>query len=261
MAYFERPARGKVSVVPHRAALDDPATTAEHARLIGAKPLLRRFYQESYDFFMEAAHAAPAGPRLEIGAGGGFFKELMPSLITSDMVWLPRIDVVTAGERLCFRDESLAAIFLLNVLHHIPDAASFFSEARRCLAPGGILALVEPANTLVSRFIYKRFHHEPFLPDAPQWQFRAAGRLSAANGALPWIVFCRDREEFGRRFPEFEVRQVNCCSPLLYLLSGGLSLPSLLPGFTAPVIHLAEKLLSPANDLLGLFMCVVLVRR
>lgn len=261
MAHFEQAARGNASIESRRPVLDDPATTAEHARLIGAKPLLRRFYQQSYDFFLEAAHAVPVGPRLEIGAGGGFFKELVPSLITSDMVWLPQIDVVTAGETLCFRDESLAAIFLMNVLHHIPDAVSFFSEARRCLAPGGILAMVEPANTLFSRFIYTRFHHEAFLPDAPQWQFRAGGRLSRANGALPWIIFCRDREEFDRRFPEFEVRQVTCCTPLMYLISGGLSLPSLLPGFTAPLIHLGERLLAPANDLLGLFMRVVLVKR
>jgi SAM-dependent methyltransferase len=261
MAVFEDSAHGRRLKSTRRCVLDDPATTLQHARLIRTKPLLRRFYRESYQFFLEAARDAPMGPRVEIGSGGGFFKELAPTLITSDIAMLPDVDLVTAAEVLPFGDQTLAALFLLNVLHHIPDVRSFFSEASRCLAPGGILAMVEPANTLFSRFIYKQFHHEPFLPDAEQWQFDPGGRLSAANGALPWIVFCRDRQEFARGFPKLEVHQVTCCSPLMYLLSGGFTLPPLLPGFCAPAVALVEAVLSPANAALGLFMRVVVVKR
>ena len=41
----------------------------------------------------------------------------------------------------------------------------------------------------VSRVIYGALHHEPFRPDAADWKISGKGPLSAANGALPWILF------------------------------------------------------------------------
>lgn len=243
------------------ANLDDVAVTIEHARLLRAKPLLRRFYQQSYRFFRDARRMAPPGACLEIGSGGGFLKEFLPRAITSDVLPVPGNDLTADAVALPFADRSLAAIFMLNAFHHVSDAASFLAEACRCLTPGGVLAMVEPANTAFSRFIYQRFHHEPFLPDAAEWRFPSGAPLLAANGALPWIVFQRDREEFARRFPSLEIVRVECGSPLLYLLSGGFTLPSLVPGFCAPAIDFAERLLAPANALLGLFMRVLVVKR
>ncbi len=241
--------------------LDDPAATIEHARLIRAKPLLRRFYQQSYKFFLDVSRGAPQGPRLEIGCGGGFLKDVVSEVFTSDVIMLPGIDVVAAAQSLPFANHSLAAIFMLNTLHHVPDVGSFFSEASRCLRPGGVIAMVEPANTPFSRFIYTYFHHEPFLPSASQWQLQRGGPLSTANGALPWIVFSRDRQRFHRLFPQLDLSSIECCSPLMYLLSGGFTLPSLLPGCVAPAIGFAERVLAPANRAIGLFMRVVLARR
>lgn len=241
--------------------LDDPAATIEHARLIRTKPLLRRFYQESYRFFLDVSRGVPQGPCLEIGCGGGFLKDVVSGVFTSDVMMLPGIDVVAAAQSLPFANHSLAAIFMLNSLHHIPDVESFFSEASRCLRPGGAIAMVEPANTPFSRLIYTRFHHEEFLPGASQWQLQEGGPLSTANGALPWIVFCRDRQRFHRLFPQLDLISIECCSPLTYLLSGGFTLPSLLPGCMAPALGFAERVLAPANRVLGLFMRVVLVNR
>lgn len=240
---------------------NDLAATLQHARLLRAKPLLRRFYRQSYDFFRDARGIAPAGKCLEIGSGGGFLKEVLPWVITSDVLSVPGNDLAADATALPFAERSLSGIFMLNALHHVSDAELFFSEACRCLMPGGIVAAVEPSNTPFSRFIYQRFHHEPFLPDAAEWRFPPGAPLSAANGALPWIVFRRDRESFARLFPELEVLRVECCSPLLYLLSGGFTLPSLLPGVCARGIDVAEGLLAPLNPLLGLFMRVLVVKR
>ena len=62
-------------------------------------------------------------------------------------------------------------------------------------------------------------------------------------------------------FPELEIRNVACFSPLMYLLSGGLTLPSLLPGWLAPAVSLAETILAPANPAIGLFMRAVVAKR
>src|SRR5262249_43372583 len=152
---------------------------------------------------------------------------------------------------------SLSTIFLMNVLHHIPDLESFFHEASRCLRPGGAVVLFEPANTWWSRLIYRRLHHEPFEPGASQWSLPPGGPLSMANGALPWIVFCRDRDRFHRTFARLRVEKVRHCFPVSYLVSGGLSARQLLPGFCFGLVRLCEALTAPLACWLGMFMRVV----
>jgi hypothetical protein len=56
--------------------------------------------------------------------------------------------------------------------------------------------MIEPWVSTLSRPIYTRLHHEPFNPDAKDWSFPDTGPLSGANGALPWIIFQRDRHHF-----------------------------------------------------------------
>ena len=92
--------------------------------------------------------------------------------------------------------------------------------------------MVEPWVTPWSRFVFGKLHHEPFLP-AASWRFAASGPLSGANGALPWIVLCRDRERFVSLCPDWEIEPPKLMLPLRYLLSGGVSLRSLVPGACA----------------------------
>ncbi|HJT33888.1 MAG TPA: class I SAM-dependent methyltransferase [Pirellulales bacterium] len=245
---------------PDADVLDSPETTIERGLLIRDKPLLRRFYGDCYAFFAEVARDAN-GPRIELGSGAGFLDTVVPGVIRSDLLRLPDIDLVARAENLPFADGSLSAIFLLNALHHIPDVRSFIGEAARCLKSGGMMAMIEPANTVFSRFIYRNFHHEPFLPAAADWCFPAGRPLSMANGALPWIVFVRDRETFDREFPELSVRRLEYCCPFTYLLSGGLSYPQLVPSFLSGSARLAERLLAPFNPWLGMFMRVVVAKR
>jgi SAM-dependent methyltransferase len=212
-------------------ALDDPATTTVRRAVLARKRFLRKVYDEWY---REIADAVPPGEgrALEIGAGAGFLSEYLPGLITSEVLLLPGVSIVLDGCRLPFRDGSLKAILMTDVLHHIPTPRRFFSEAARCLRSGGVVAMVEPWRTFWSELVYRNLHHEPFEPAAAQWEFPSTGPLSSANGALPWILFERDRRTFEREFPEWRIENIRRTMPFRYLLSGGFSGATFQPGFT-----------------------------
>ena len=91
--------------------------------------------------------------------------------------------------------------------------------------------MVEPWVSPWSSWVYKTFHHEPFDPKTKKWTFTLKGPLSGANGALPWIVFQRDREKFIGKFKQLSLLNVLPIMPLLYLFSGGVSMRPLIPDF------------------------------
>jgi SAM-dependent methyltransferase len=241
--------------------LDDPETTLKRAALIRSKRFLRAFYSECYEFFRQASAHVPHGVKLEVGSGAGFVKEVIPDVITSEYLPLPTVDVVCSGLELPFPDHSLSAVFMLDVLHHLSDPDLLFREMNRCLLPDGVIALVEPANTPWSRFVYGQFHHEPFEPAALDWRLPRGGPLSTANGALAWIVFFRDREEYERKYPDLEVADIKCFGPMLYLLSGGFWRRQLFPDCLYSTVRVGETLLAPLNRFLGMFMKIQVRRR
>ena len=120
--------------------------------------------------------------------------------------------------------------------------------------------MIEPWVTPWSRVVYTRLHHEPFRPDAPEWEFPSTGPLSGANGALAWIVFVRDREQFAREFPEWQIHVITPGMPFRYLLSGGVALRSLMPGSTFRLWRRIESGLQPWMDTWAMFAHIVLVR-
>ena len=84
-------------------------------------------------------------------------------------------------------------------------------------------------------------------PRGPQWEFPQTGPLSGANGALPWILFVRDRERFERDFPMWRVQSIRPIMPFRYLVSGGVSLRSLTPGWSFEIWSALEKCASPVH--------------
>jgi SAM-dependent methyltransferase len=195
---------------------------------------------------------------LELGAGAGFLRGYIPHLISSDIFVCPGIDAVLDGQAMPFDTATLRAIVMTDVLHHIPDAQRFLLEAARCVAPGGRMLMVEPWVTPWSTLIYTRLHHEPFRPEAPEWQFPASGPLSGANGALPWMIFVRDRATFLRDFPEWHIRSIKPIMPFRYLVSGGVSLRSLMPGWSFGLWRLLEQAMDPWRDMTAMFAVIVL---
>ncbi len=239
--------------------LDDPATTARRRTIVRDKKFLNAVYREWY---ASIAAELPAGtdPVLELGSGGGFLSDCVPHIVTSDVLPVPGIDVVCDAGRLPLREGSLRGIVMTNVFHHLPDVRAFLADAARAVHRGGVIVMLEPWNTTWSRFVYRRLHHEPFDPDARDWNIAAGGPLSAANGALPWILFARDRARFEREFPSWRLMSISVSMPFRYLLSGGVSMRSLSPSWTFNLWRGVERTLEPWMDKLGLFARIVLAR-
>ena len=120
--------------------------------------------------------------------------------------------------------------------------------------------MVEPWVSIWSRWVYLHLHHEPFHPEAADWSFPAAGPLSGANGALPWILFERDRTRFEREFPEWAIRTLKPHMPFRYLVSGGVSMRSLMPGATFGIWRGLENFLGPLMKYIAMFSFIVLER-
>jgi SAM-dependent methyltransferase len=239
--------------------LDDPRTTQLRRRIIAEKPFLRALYREWYSHI---AQALPDGeePVLELGSGAGFLEDYVPGLITSEIFYCDRLSAVLDGHCLPFADASLRAIVMTDVLHHLSAARRFFREAARCVRSGGAVIMIEPWSTPWSRFIYTRLHHEPFQTDVKEWEFPSSGPLSGANGALPWIIFERDRTQFEREFPEWSIQDIELLTPFRYLLSGGVSMRSLMPAWSFGVWRLLERGLSPWLPQLAMFAQITLRR-
>ncbi len=237
--------------------LDDPATTILHGQIIQRKPLLRKLYVDFYHIWAKTVGDFEGKTLVEIGSGGGFVKEIIPNVITSDVLQLPNVDKVFSATDMPFDDGSVDAFFMLDVLHHLEEPQLFLREAARCLKNTGKIIMIEPANTPWSRFIYKNFHHELFDPQA-QWESQEGGPLSDANGALPWIMFTRDRQRFETDFPFLKIVRTDLHTPLRYLISGGLSIRALLPGFCYRLVRGIEYLLSPCKKWLSMFQTIEL---
>jgi len=219
-------------------SVDDPRTTQLRRRIILGKPFLKAIYSEWYRRIVAALSSRERV--LELGSGAGFFPEFLPRVLTSEVFHVPGICLVADARALPLLDQSLDAIVMTDVFHHIPDVRRFLAEAARCIRPGGRVVMVEPWRTRWSEWVYRNLHPEPFEPDG-DWAIPAAGPLSGANGALPWIVFQRDRSIFESRFPEWRILGVEPMMPFSYLLSGGLSMRSLTPGFLYRLVRWCER--------------------
>ena len=239
--------------------LDDPRTTQLRRQIIQEKPFLRHIYQEWYTAI---AQALPTGddPVLEVGSGAGFLRDFVPGLITSEMFSCPGISVVLDASQLPFRDGTLRGIVMTDVLHHMPQPRRFFAEMTRCVRPGGVVVMIEPWVSPWSKLIYRRLHHEPFQPEATAWEFPSSGPLSGANGALPWMIFTRDRDQFEQEFPAWHIQAIQLGLPFRYLVSGGVSLRSLTPAATLPFFQWLEHRLQPWMRTWAMFAEIMLVR-
>ena len=239
--------------------LDDPETTVVRRTILQSKGFLRQIY---HDWYREVLSALPQtdGPILELGSGAGFMRDLFPELITSDILYLNDLSVVLDANELPFRTGSLRAIVMVDVLHHLCRPRRFLTEAIRCVKPLGRLVMIEPWVTKWSRLVYLRLHHEPFDPESSEWEFPLKGPLSGANGALPWILFQRDRLQFAAEFPQWRVESIELQMPISYLLSGGVSLKGFAPAKAFGPVRWLEERLEPWMDKLAMFAQITLER-
>jgi SAM-dependent methyltransferase len=217
------------------------------------RPLVKRSYDDWYARQLrDAGSVRQTGVLLELGSGGGYLKDLEPSLITSDVVEHVA-DRVIDGRKLPLADNSVRALFLTHTFHHIPDVGAFLAEAQRALVPGGVLSLIEVAHTPFARFFFKVLHHEPYDDRCREWSFAQKDSMMDCNQALSWVVFVRDRAEFERRFPALQIERFTLIPGwFTYFLSGGVTSPYLIPGFMNRWLVGLEKLLQPLAPIFSL---------
>ncbi len=237
--------------------LDTKESLLNHKKIIANNRFLHLVHK---NFYIKIASYITQKPVVEIGSGPGFIKEIIRNAITTDVIKAPGIDKIAFAEKLPFRDKSIGSIVMLNVFHHIKNPTKALQEFERCLKPNGKIVMVEPWPTLWSKFIYQNFHHEDFNVDG-NWRINGKGRMSDANGALPWIIFERDINKFKKLFPSLNIQKVELHTPFKYLVSGNLSKPQLLPVSFYPLVDSFEKIIFPLNKYLALFATIVISKK
>jgi SAM-dependent methyltransferase len=213
-------------------AMGSPEWFAAQRAMIDSKPAVKRCYDLWYRQLLEDADNVPAEyrayPAVEIGSGLSYLRELRPDIIASDIT-PGNVDLALDGRSLPFRDGSIRALLLTHVFHHIPDVASFLSEAERVLVPGGVISMVDETHTPFARLFFSVFHPEPYNDGASEWSFPAGHTMLDSNQALSWIVFFRDRDRLRKIAPGLQLERWNYLPWLSYLLSGGVNLRSFIP--------------------------------
>ena len=122
--------------------IDDVQTTVLHQNIIKKKHFLYKLFKEHYNIFRKNIEDIPDGLKIELGSGGGFLKEVINDVITSDVLELPDVDKVIFAEKIPYPDKSVSAFFLLGTLHHIKEPEKFFSEINRCMKPGAKIIMI-----------------------------------------------------------------------------------------------------------------------
>ncbi len=201
------------------------------------------------------------GITLEVGGGSGNLKANIPEIISSDVLYVKWLDVVLNAHHLPFRDESIDNIVLVDVLHHLEDLLSFFSDAERVLKQNGRILLLEPNVSLQSFLVYRFLHSEGLSWHIDPFKLRGFGKTKTpfqGNQAIPTLLFGRYKDRFVENFPTLKIIKKQRMDSILYPLSGGFHNPSLCPSFLYNTFEYMEKLLAPLNRFLAFRLFVVL---
>lgn len=169
-------------------------------------PKLLRFRYKLFRYReVERALAAGigSGRLLDIGCGDGEnllrFAGLPACRVGLEVSWSrlrlarqQRLDVLQAsGERLPFPDAAFDMIYVAHVLHHIADYPAVLAEIRRCLAPGGVLFLVETVTDHPLLRLARRIH-PVWRGDAVEVDWRYA-ELRQILGQAGWQIAQSER--------------------------------------------------------------------
>jgi len=208
----------------------DLAQTKASRERLKANVNLMHWYQSLYRELF-AQEPGLGGKRvLEIGSGTSPLKQMLPNLITSDILDLDYLDIVFDCHKIAdlasIPDHSLDVITMTNVLHHLRDPLAFLRGAARKLAKGGRVYMTEPYFSLLSYPMYKLLHHEPvdFSVSRPVLE-KIEGPLSTSNQAIPYMIFVGRpewREELSDLYNMGQLK-LSYFTGLSYPMTGGIS--------------------------------------
>ena len=226
-----------------------------------ARPLVRRLYREWHES-IRGRLADVAAPTIELGSGFGALKETIPEVILTDIEKTPWSGVVADGENLTYADACVANLVLVDVFHHLARPSRFLDEARRVLAPGGRVLILDPYCSPVSTLAYKLFHrertdlHGAVFDDDPG----IAGSPLDSNQARATLIFFRQLNRFQHDWPELAVVERRRLALVLYPLSGGFTGTRLVRDAMYAPLAVMERALRPLAPLLA-FRCLVVLER
>lgn len=187
---------------------------------IQRKGYIAKLYTEWAETILN--NCVSGGVTIEIGATNAttqaVFRQV--SAFGFDPIFSITLAIQADAMHMPFASESVSNLIATDTFHHLPDVELFLAEVDRVLINGGRLVLIEPWNNRWAKFVFQRFHPEPFLING-DWTTIGDGPMTRANGALPWIVFKRDYERFLTQFPNLRVGRLEPLMPVSFLLSGG----------------------------------------
>jgi SAM-dependent methyltransferase len=229
----------------NRRRIEDASST--RAKVL-SDPFLKASYEDILDCQIGLLEPVESlGGIAELGSAGGITKLRYKDITTTDVRLGDGVDcLLNLDFTLPFEDSSLSGIIAKDVLHHISDPESHFTEVKRVLRNGGVIVYAEPNWNLVSRFVFTFFHPEPFDKNQHSWKFKSDDPMYS-NQALPFIIFVRDFDLFKSRFPEFKLEiKDETFNGLSFLLSGGVMQRTLIPSW----LLLALKRLETGSNFL-----------
>lgn len=247
--------------------VDDNELLSIHASVLRDKRLLRSAFETFYKDMatLSDRYLRVPGLEVELGTGAGFFKNLRPALLTSDVRKGQGIDMELDAQAMALEDASVRCLYAINVFHHLPDPDRFFNELVRVLHRGGGCILIEPHGGFASALLHRHLHSdEHFDPKASEWRTaEIGGPLSGANQALADIVFRRDLKRFEDMYgASLEIiHQDYELNALRYLLSGGLNFRQLVPSFIERLLSWLECIGRPFARYWSLHQIIVIRRR
>lgn len=223
-----------------------------------AKPALRAIYETLYE---KMACACRPGRTLEVGGGSGNFGDFSKNVVTTDIQYVPWVDVVCDAHRLPFAPASFDNIVMFDVLHHLDRPRLFLSEASRVLRSGGRIVVMEPMVTIASWPVYRFLHPEPVYLDVDPLRFGDPKKDKDpfdSNQAIPTLLFRRRAKAMTQAFPELRLRDFQYSGLWAYPLSGGFRKWSLIPAsMVRPVMWLEDRVAGVLGPVLAFRLLAV----
>jgi SAM-dependent methyltransferase len=221
-----------------RRTCSSPSTPAEtlarfeqHRRAWRQNEALRTLYARWYGRVRDALPSSALGPWIELGSGPGLAREFIPELELTDVVRAPWHDRQVSAEALPFSAESVGALVLFDVLHHLTAPGRFWSAAERVLRPGGRVVLCEPYVSVLSYPVYRWLHEEGLDMTVDPLEDRAPAPKDPFDGnqAGPTLLFGRRRHDLERLFPALRIVRLERLAGPSYPTSGGFGRRPVLP--------------------------------
>jgi len=247
--------------------LDSKNRIEIHENVIKKKKILaevfRYYHKIFYQNFKKFSLNNNDGILLELGSGVYPIKRSYPKILSSDIINSDNLDLVINAENISLPDNSLGALFGQNIFHHISNPYNFFNSSLLKLKRGGVVILVEPSNSVLSKILHKNMHQSEIYDEKQlNWVGANSGPMTGANQALSSIIFIRDRDIFEKLYPNFEIIEIKSCKKYIhYLFSGGLNFKQLWPNKLIFLLDLFEFILTPFKNLLAVHHLIILRKK